>query len=109
MIDKSIYIGPYYTISKEVDFDFLRWEHLVCCGRGESSSGDNERYLISNYISKEDRAWWLDSFEGVQHINPATIVRENRLFCEKLGPLLQFFDENEIEYRENWGIVVGYF
>ena len=92
------YIGPYLILPK--DFDWYPFDEIVTCGRCESGIDDKDLILIPNQkLESVKRETTFDKHGGdfeVTQINPATIVRENRMLNKLAKPLIDHCDQNDI-------------
>ena len=105
----TVYVGPYLVVPKTFDLtDVENADVLVEDGRCEAGTDDAELYLIPNVkIDGIDRQTSFDKYgeDPVVQINPATLVRECRLFRKHVETIVAYLDEHEIEFFEGWGVV----
>ena len=102
----SIHIGPYLIADRK--FNWLDFESIVCDGRGEFGVNEKKLILIPNLkLDGIDRMMDFDRYDGdsIQHINPATIVRETAAFVRASSKVIEYCDSEGIEIMEGWGIV----
>lgn len=102
----SYYVGPYLIISRDVDFDFEKWESLLTDGRGEAGVQEEIRILIPNY--KFDRIshfhQWGEEDEVIS-VTPDMLEKEKAAFSEKAADFLKECAANNIDVQEGWGVV----
>ncbi len=87
-MDLTVYIGPYLSVPKDSGFDWMKWDSVVCDGRGEA--GVDEPNLSEQQMAQ---------------INPATIVKETAAFSRLASEVIQWCDNRGIEIHEAWGVV----
>lgn len=101
----SYYVGPYFTISRDVDFDFEKWEDLLTEGRGEAGVREEIRILIPNY--KLNRNCTFDQWgeNEMLSVTPALLEKEKAAFSQKAADFLKECAANNIEVKDGWGVV----
>lgn len=102
----SYYVGPYFIISRDVDFDCEKWEDLLTDGRGEAGVREEIRILIPNY--KLDRVSYFDQWTGedeVISVTPPLLEKEKAAFRQKAADFLKECVANNVEVKEGWGVV----
>ena len=107
-ISLTVYVGPYFILSKNSKFNWHDWESVVCDGLGEV--GIDEPYLIlipNSRLEGITREMRIDSYypHTISHINPAAIVKETAAFVRLAKDVIRYCDNLEIDIKEAWGVV----
>ena len=106
----TVYVGPYLIVPKHSGFpvDWMKWDTIVCDGRGEAGSDEKDLILIPNCkLDGIERTMQFERHgeQDIVQISPATIVRESAAFSRLASEIFKWCDSHEVEIHEAWGVV----
>ncbi len=103
----TVYVGPYLIVPRGT-LDWYEFDSIVCEGRGEAGTEEDDLILIPNQRLEGVERNMVTDAQGEQdvvQIDPATIVKEKAAFARLASAVFRRAEVAGFEVREAWGVV----